>query len=62
VAFLPFRNGKPGGTLEDFLTGFVSSAREVYGRPVGVTIIQDGSLLIADDEGGKLWRVSYAGK
>lgn len=62
VAFLPFKDGKPSGPLEDFLTGFILSASEVYGRPVGVTIMPDGSLLLADDEGGKLWRVSYRGQ
>ncbi len=62
VAFLAFRNGKPSGTIEDFLTGFVAGAREAYGRPVGVTVAPDGSLLVADDEGGKIWRVHYTGK
>ncbi|MBI3934022.1 MAG: sorbosone dehydrogenase family protein [Acidobacteria bacterium] len=62
VAFLPFRDGKPAGTLEDFLTGFIASASEVYGRPVGVSMMPDGSLLVADDEGGKLWRVHYVGR
>ena len=62
VAFLPFKDGKPSGPLEDFLTGFIVSVSEVYGRPVGVTIMPDGSLLLADDEGGKLWRMSYRGQ
>jgi glucose/arabinose dehydrogenase len=61
VAFLPFRDGKPAGPLENFLTGFIVSAREVFGRPVGVTVLPDGSLLVADDGDGKLWRVSYPG-
>jgi glucose/arabinose dehydrogenase len=61
VAFLPFRDGKPAGPLENFLTGFIVSATEVYGRPVGVTVLPDGSLLVADDGDGKLWRVSYSG-
>ncbi len=60
VAFVPFANGKPNGPIEDFLTGFIADADkfEAYGRPVGVTMAPDGSLLIADDSGGKLWRVS----
>ena len=62
VAFVPFRNGKPAGSLEDFLSGFLVSAAQVYGRPVGVTVLPDGSLLVADDEGDKLWRVNYTGK
>jgi len=63
VAYLPFQNGKPSGKLEDFLTGFIADAAtlKVYGRPVGVAVLADGSLLVADDEGKKLWRVSYTG-
>ena len=60
VAFVPFDKGKPTGRVEDFLTGFVANQKtnEVYGRPVGVAVWTDGSLLIADDGGGKIWRVS----
>ena len=60
VAFVPFRNGKPAGPLEDILTGFIADEAkfEVYGRPVGVTVAPDGALLVADDAGGKIWRVS----
>ena len=60
VAFVSFRNGKPSGPLEDILTGFIAdeSKYEAYGRPVGVTVAPDGSLLVADDAGGKVWRVS----
>jgi len=60
LAFVPFRNGKPAGPLEDILTGFIAdeSKYEAYGRPVGVTVAPDGSLLVADDVGGKVWRVS----
>jgi glucose/arabinose dehydrogenase len=58
VVFVPFVNGKPG-KAEDFLTGFlVGNDKEAYGRPVGVAVLPDGSLLVADDAGGKLWRVS----
>ena len=60
VAFIPFVNGKPAGPMEDILTGFIAdeSKFEAYGRPVGVTVMPDGSLLVADDAGGKVWRVS----
>jgi len=60
VAFVPFKNGKPAGEAEDFLTGFIADASksEVYGRPVGVTVLPDGSVLVADDSSGVLWRVS----
>lgn len=60
VAFVPFANGKPAGPLEDVLTGFIADeARfEAYGRPVGVTVAPDGSLLVADDSGRKIWRVT----
>ena len=60
VAFVPFKDGKPSGAIEDFLTGFIVGATtsEVYGRPVGVAVWTDGSLLVADDGAGKVWRVS----
>ena len=59
VVFVPFANGRPSGAVEDFLTGFIASEdrSEVYGRPVGVTVLQDGSLAIADDAGNRVWRV-----
>lgn len=60
VAFLPFQNGKPSGAMEDFLTGFIANPKssDVYGRPVGVAVWTDGSLLVTDDGAGKIWRVS----
>lgn len=58
VVFVPFRNGKPVGKPEDFLTGFVESEKKVYGRPVDVTVMNDGSLLVNDDSGNVIWRVS----
>ncbi len=59
VVFVPFANGKPSGKPEDFLTGFIAdeSKDEVHGRPVGVTVINDGSLLVADDASKMVWRV-----
>lgn len=60
VVFVPFKNGKPAGKYEDFLTGFVPNPTEkkVYGRPVGVAVAPDGALLVADDAGNTIWRVS----
>lgn len=60
VVFVPFANGRPTGPMEDFLTGFVdeADASRVYGRPVGVAVLSDGSLLVADDDSNTLWRVS----
>ncbi|WP_373514032.1 sorbosone dehydrogenase family protein [Persicitalea sp.] len=60
VVFVPFKDGKPSGEMEDFLTGFIANSEEskVYGRPVGVTVLADGSMLVADDDSGTIWRVS----
>ena len=60
VVFVPFKDGKPTGKPEDFLTGFVADAdkADVYGRPVGVTLTPDGALLVADDVSGVVWRVA----
>jgi glucose/arabinose dehydrogenase len=60
VAYVAFQNGRPSGPIEDFLTGFIAKREtyEVYGRPVGVAVASDGSLLVADDSGHKVWRVS----
>ncbi|TPE46347.1 PQQ-dependent sugar dehydrogenase [Pontibacter mangrovi] len=60
VVFVPFQGGKPSGDYEDFLTGFIADAskNQVYGRPVGVAELPDGSLLVADDEGNTIWRVA----
>jgi glucose/arabinose dehydrogenase len=60
VAFVPFHNGEPSGPMEDFLTGFLINPKnsDVHGRPVGVAVWSDGSLLVADDAAGKVWRVS----
>lgn len=60
VAYVPFKDGKPSGKLEDFLTGFIANAdkSEVYGRPVGVAVAPDGALLVADDVSSTVWRVA----
>ena len=61
VVFVPFASGRPAGPPRDILTGFLSpDERESYGRPVGVTIGPDGSLLVADDVGDVIWRVTGA--
>lgn len=61
VVFVPFENGRPSGPPRDILTGFLSvDERESYGRPVGVAIGPDGALLVADDVGDVIWRVTAA--
>ncbi|GAB3006452.1 sorbosone dehydrogenase family protein [Niabella terrae] len=59
VVFIPFKNGRPQAA-RDFLTGFIADepAAEVYGRPVGVTVTTDGALLVNDDAGGIIWKVT----
>ncbi|RKG69994.1 sorbosone dehydrogenase family protein [Corallococcus sp. CA054B] len=60
VVFVPFKDGKPSGPPEDFLTGFIADAAQarVHGRPVGVTVLPDGALLVADDASNTLWKVT----
>ncbi len=60
VVFIPFRDGKPSGDPETFLSGFVPnpSSNVVNGRPVGVAVAKDGSLFVSDDGGNVIWRVS----
>ncbi len=53
--------GKASGEYEDFLSGFVTAEGKVWGRPVGIAVAKDGSLLVSDDATGSIWRVSYAG-
>jgi glucose/arabinose dehydrogenase len=55
-------NGHASGEYEDFVTGFVTPEGRVWGRPVGVTVAKDGSLLISDDGSNSIWRVSHAGR
>lgn len=61
VVFIPFRDGVPSGEPQPFFSGFVPdpAGRQVYGRMVGVTVADDGSLLISDDGQNLIWRVSY---
>jgi len=56
------QSGHASGEYEDFVTGFVLPNGEVWGRPVGLTVAPDGSLLISDDGTNSIWRVSYTGK
>ncbi|RCH54947.1 sorbosone dehydrogenase family protein [Mucilaginibacter hurinus] len=60
VLYVPFKSGKPLGDTEDFLTGFIADPEkgEVYGRPVDVAILKDGSILVTDDTSNRIWRVS----
>jgi len=58
VIFVPFSAGKPSGQPVDVLSGFLNQDEEAMGRPVGVVIDRQGSLLVADDVGNKVWRVS----
>lgn len=60
VVFIPFAGGKPSGETEDFLTGFLNAKGEAQGRPVGVVVDRVGALLVADDVGNVIWRVSAA--
>jgi glucose/arabinose dehydrogenase len=61
VVYIPFRNGRPNGPPQDVVTGFVTAdGGETMGRPVGVTLDRTGALLIADDVGNAVWRVTNA--
>ncbi|MEI9996050.1 MAG: PQQ-dependent sugar dehydrogenase [Rhizomicrobium sp.] len=68
VVRVHFRNGRPAGGYENFVTGFWSGGgkdgqpAQVWGRPAGLAVAKDGSLLIADDAGKVVWRVAYVGK
>jgi glucose/arabinose dehydrogenase len=61
VISLPMDGTKATGEYEDFMTGFVTSDGDVWGRPVAVTVGRDGALYVTDDGGGVVWRVSYKG-
>ena len=60
LVFVPFTNGKPSGMPEDILTGFLNKKGEALGRPVGVVVDKQGALLLADDVGNRIWRVTPA--
>jgi glucose/arabinose dehydrogenase len=61
VVFVPFKNGKPAGPTRDFITGWMLSpkSKKVWGRPVGLLQLPDGSLLVSDDGGNVVWRVWF---
>jgi glucose/arabinose dehydrogenase len=60
VVFVPFTNGKPSGIAQDVVTGFLDGNNRTHGRPVGLAVDRSGALLIADDVGNTVWRVSSA--
>ena len=60
VVFVPFAGGQPAGKLEDVLTGFVNAEGQAYGRPVGVAVDKAGAILVADDVGNVIWRITAA--
>jgi glucose/arabinose dehydrogenase len=59
---IPLQDGKATGEYEDFLTGFVTPEGNVWGRPVGITMASDGSLIMTEDGANTLWRIRYTGK
>ncbi len=61
VVMAPTQNGKATGEYADFLTGFVTADGQVWGRPVGVAVANDGALLVTDDGSRSVWRVTYIG-
>ena len=61
VIRVPLVNGHPSGVHEDFVTGFVTPDGRVWGRPVGVAVAPDGSLMVTDDGSNSIWRVTYTG-
>jgi glucose/arabinose dehydrogenase len=60
VVFVPFEEGRPSGQVYDILTGFLSAEGDAYGRPVGVALDERGGLLVADDVGNTVWRVTQS--
>jgi glucose/arabinose dehydrogenase len=64
IAFIPFKNGKPAGDIEEVVKGWMIAPekREVWGRPVGLLQLPDGSLLLSEDGNKTVWRLTYTGK
>jgi glucose/arabinose dehydrogenase len=62
VVFVPVKDGRATGEYVDFLTGFVTPKGDAWGRPVGVAVAPDGSLMVTDDGSNSIWRVHYAKK
>ena len=61
VVVVPIHDGRANGEYEDFLTGFTTPDGQVWGRPVGVTVANDGSLFVTDDGSGSIWHITYTG-
>jgi glucose/arabinose dehydrogenase len=59
VVRLRFKDNKPTGLYEDFMTGFVVSDETVWGRPVGIAVAKDGSLFVSEDGSNTIWRVTH---
>jgi glucose/arabinose dehydrogenase len=62
VVYIPFANGRPNGPAQDVVTGFLTDGDHARGRPVGLAVDNQGALLIADDVGNAVWRVTAAGR
>jgi glucose/arabinose dehydrogenase len=62
VIRIPMKDGHASGEYDDFLTGFVTADGQVWGRPVGVAVSNDGSLFVTDDGSRSVWHVVYTGK
>lgn len=64
IQFVPFKGGKPSGAPRDFLTGYMlgPDKKEVWGRPVGLAQLRDGSVLLSEDGGKTIWRIAYTGQ
>jgi glucose/arabinose dehydrogenase len=62
IRVLRYQTGRATGEYQDFLTGFVVDNGHVWGRPVGITVAPDGSLLVTDDGSNSIWRISYTSK
>src|SRR5262249_28280217 len=62
VGFVPFVDGRPNGLPVDILTGFLDAEGNALGRPVGVVVDKEGGLLVADDVGNVIWRLTPAGQ
>jgi glucose/arabinose dehydrogenase len=60
VIFVPFADGRPSGPTVDVLTGFVNGDGDAFGRPVGVAVDKAGAVLVADDVGNTVWRITPA--
>jgi glucose/arabinose dehydrogenase len=61
IIYVPLKDGKAAGEYDDFMTGFVTDSGDVWGRPVGMTVDSQGSLLMVDDGANRLWRIRYTG-